>query len=170
MVVGETHRGRCLVRIVGAGADITLGLRTEEVTVGAVVVDITEAVVAAVVVVVVVVVVVDMDMEIAEEPQEGSTTPHHIRAGTILISMTAAATAQAVVARHEGAVGVEATESLAKVRTRIWPLLCLLSFSIIRCCIYACFCFRVFFPRNPMLENYMEIRARCIKSRVRRVF
>lgn len=98
MVVGETHRGRWLARMVEA--DITLDRRAEAVTVG-VEVEVEDIMAAAAAVGVEVVVVGVMVMETAEE---GSATPHHIR--TTTMSMTVA-TAQAAVARLEGAVGVE---------------------------------------------------------------
>jgi hypothetical protein len=109
MVVGESHRGRCLARIVEA--DITLDRRAEAVTVGVEAEAEVEDIMAAVVVGVGVVVVVGiMVMETAEE---GSAMPHHIRTATM---STMAATAQAAVARLEGAVEVEVTNFLAVIR------------------------------------------------------
>ena len=139
MAAAETHRGQCLARIIGA--DITLDPRAEAVTVGVVVV----AAAAAAEkeeeeeeedTMLVVVVGVDMVivMEIAEEEEEeDSEMPRRIRAATILVCMMVAI-AQAAVDRHEGAVEVEVTESLANVRTRARPLLLLSpSFGIINC-------------------------------------
>ena len=127
-VVAETHRGRCLVRI--TGADITLDRRAEAVTVGAAAVaaevgTVLAAAAAAAVVgegdtmlavaAIVGVVMVMAAMETTQE--EDSEMPRRIRAATILVSMMVA-TAQAAVARHEGAVGVEVTDLLANIWTR----------------------------------------------------
>ena len=126
-VVAETHRGRCLVRI--TGADITLDRRAEAVTVGAAAVaaevgTMLAAAAAAVVgegdtmlavAAIVGVVMVMAAMETTQE--EDSEMPRRIRAATILVSMMVA-TAQAAVARHEGAVGVEVTDLLANIWTR----------------------------------------------------
>jgi len=134
IVVAETCRGQCLVRIIGA--DITLDPRAEAVTVGVAVAapapeEEEEGTMLAVVVGAVMVMVA---MEITEEEEEEvSEMPRRIRGGTILVSMMVA-TAQTAVARHEGAVEVEVTELLTNVRTRARPLLLrLLSFSIIHC-------------------------------------
>jgi len=121
MVVGGTHRGRCRM----AGADITLDRRAEAATVEVVVGDIM-AVVVVVAAAAAVAAAVVMVMETAEE---GSATPHHIRTRTATMS-TMAATAQAGVARLEGAVEVGVTKFLAIVRTRLPPLLRLPSFSL----------------------------------------
>lgn len=147
MVAAETHRERCLARIIGA--DITLDPRVEAVTVG-----VAAAAAAAAeeeedtMLVVVVGVVMVMVMEITEE-EEDSEMPRRTRAATILVSMMVA-TAQAAVDRHEGAVEVEVTESFANVRTGERPLLLLsLSFSLIICCfLYAYFWFRIFRNQN----------------------
>lgn len=147
MVVGETHRGRCLARMVEA--DITLDRRAEAVTVGvAVVVDIMAAVMAGVGVVVVVGGV--MVMETAEE---GWATLHHIRTATM---STMAATAQAAVARLEGAVEVEVTDFWLSFGTRSRPLLRLLSFSFIPCCLYAYFLLVSYLFRNQIFKSRLE--------------
>jgi len=93
-------------------ADITLDRRAEAVMVGVAVEAEAEDIMAAVVVGVGVVVVVGGVM-VMETAEEGSATPHHIRTATM---STMAATAQAAVARLEGAVEVEVTNFLAVVR------------------------------------------------------
>ena len=92
MAVGETHRGRCLARIIGV--DITPEPRAEADMVG----EAGDIVVVAV-----------LGVVMAMGTVEDLTTLRHIRAATILMSMMAAI-AQAAVARRGGAVEVEVTE------------------------------------------------------------
>jgi hypothetical protein len=98
-------------------------------------------VVVAVVAAVAAVAAVVMVMETAED----SATPHRIRTATM---PTMVATAQAAVARLEGAVEVEVTKFLAIVRIRLRPLLRLLTlvqFSIIPRLYAYFFWFRMYF-------------------------
>jgi phosphoribosylformylglycinamidine (FGAM) synthase-like enzyme len=124
MAVGGTHRGRRRT----AGAAITLDRRAEVATVEVAVGDIMAVVVVVVAVAAVAAAAVVAVVMVMETAEEDSATPHRIRTATM---PTMVATAQAAVARLEGAVEVEVTKFLAIVRIRLGHFYaCLPTFSL----------------------------------------